>query len=88
VVDSVYEYYVGHHPLSNVYLMYMEFWKMVIVLSSGDWLSLHKVKATIVKKMDTHQNSYIKTSATARKEPHKSGNHKSTVALPNIIGIP
>jgi hypothetical protein len=35
------EYYVGHCPLSEVYLMYM-FWELAVLPSSGDWLSLYR----------------------------------------------
>jgi len=32
-------YYVGHCPFSEVYLIYMTFLELIVLPSSGDWLS-------------------------------------------------
>jgi hypothetical protein len=35
------EQYVGHCPLSEVYLIYPTFRELAVLLSTGDWVVLH-----------------------------------------------
>jgi len=39
MVASVYEYYIGFRPLSEVYFMYTIFQELALLLSSGNWQS-------------------------------------------------
>jgi len=35
-ISMLHEYYVGHCPMSKIYLMYTLFWNLALLSSSGD----------------------------------------------------
>lgn len=44
LVELLNEYYVGYYTLSEVYFVYLLFWELAILLSSGDGLSVYYFK--------------------------------------------